>query len=91
MLRLTNSFAFNGVAFNVYLLENAGDVLPVHDHDFSHLTRCEFGEIEAFDESGPIKRAVPADSPFEFPAHRRHGIRAITAGARFVNIFPVSP
>jgi len=88
MLRLLRSFSFKGVAFQVYLLENAGDVLPVHEHDFSHLTRCETGGIEAFDESGPIKQATPADAPFEFRAHRRHGIRALTDGARFVNIFP---
>jgi hypothetical protein len=88
MLRLTQSFSFNGVAFQVYLCEKAGDILPVHDHEFNHLTRCEAGEIEAFDEGGPIKRATLEDPPFEFKAKRRHGIRALTDGARFVNIFP---
>ena len=90
MLRLTNSFSFNGVAFNVYLLEKAGDVLPVHEHEFNHLTRCEAGEIEAFDDNGPIKTATPVDAPFEFRAKRRHGVRALTDGARFVNIFPLA-
>jgi hypothetical protein len=88
MLRLTHGFSFNGVAFQVYLCEKAGDVLPVHEHDFNHLTRCEAGEIEAFDENGPIRRATPTDAPLEFRAHRRHGIRALSEGARFVNIFP---
>ena len=88
MLRLTHSFSFNGVAFQVFVLEKAGDVLPVHEHDFNHLTRCEAGEIEAFDEIGPIRQATPADAPFEFRAHRRHGIRALVDGARFINIFP---
>ena len=88
MLRLTHSFSFNGVAFQVFVLEKAGDVLPVHEHDYNHLTRCEAGEIEAFDERGPIKQATPGDPPFEFRAHRRHGIRALVDGARFVNIFP---
>ncbi len=89
MLRLIRSFNFNDVAFQVYLCEKAGDVLPVHDHEFNHLTRCEVGEIEAFDEAGPIRSATPTDAPFEFHARRRHGIRALTAGARFVNIFPL--
>ena len=53
MLRLTHSFSFNGVAFQVFVLEKAGDVLPVHEHDFNHLTRCEAGEIEALMTSGP--------------------------------------
>jgi hypothetical protein len=87
-LRLVQSFRFNGVAFQVYLCETAGDGLPVHDHDFNHLTRCEVGAIEAFDDRGPIKTATPADVPFEFRAGRRHGVRALTDGARFVNIFP---
>jgi hypothetical protein len=90
MLRLTHSFSFNGVAFQVFVLEHAGDVLPVHEHRFNHLTRCEAGEIVAFDEYGPIKTATPADAPFEFRAHRRHGIRALVDGTRFVNIFPTN-
>lgn len=87
MLRADRSFDFNGVAFMIYE-GDAGDMLPIHSHDFNHLTRCEAGRIETIDDSGPVKQAGPGEAPFEYRAGRRHGVRCLENGTRFVNIFP---
>jgi hypothetical protein len=88
VIRPLNQFDFNGNRHVIYLAENAGDVLApgLHDHDYDHLCLPMSGRIEAFfDDRDPIA-AEGGEPPFEFVAGRKHGIRAVTAGAIFMNV-----
>ncbi len=86
MLRVVSSFVYAGSAYAVYRAERAGDELPMHDHPFEHICVPMTGEIEAFfDDRDPVT-AKPGDQPFEFLPRRKHGIRARTDGATFMNI-----
>ncbi len=84
-------FTFNGVILQEYLCERVGDELPLHSHTFNHLTLCLDGEIECFSGDGKSLRASPGDPPVEYVAGRKHGIRGLTDGARFLNVSPVQP
>ena len=88
MVRLLSSFVYAGNLHAVYRAESAGDELPpgLHEHDYEHICLAMAGEIEAFfDDRDPIA-AKPGDQPFEFASHRKHGIRALTDGAMFMNV-----
>lgn len=83
MLKIVGNFAAI-----MYRLENIGDELPLHAHIFSHASVVMAGEVEAFDDEGhtmPLKDGERV----EFPAGRKHGIRAMTAGAVFINLMPL--
>ncbi len=80
---------FNGLIGQDYTCERAGDELPLHDHNFNHITLCLAGEIEVFTADGKSITAKPGEAPIEYVAGQRHGIRALTDGARFLNISPV--
>lgn len=75
---------YNGV---MHLLENAGDELPGHSHDFAHPTLVLEGEAEAFDDEGKTLILKRGDR-VEFPAGRWHGIRARSPGVVFINLMP---
>lgn len=82
-------FTFNGVVCQPYLCERVGDELPLHGHTFNHLTLCLEGVIECFTADGTALQITPNDPPVEYVAGRRHGIRGLSDGARFLNISPV--
>lgn len=88
-LRLVCTFTFNGVQCVEYLCEKAGDELPLHSHTFNHLTKVTNGEIEAFTNDGQSIRSKAGETPLEYTAGTRHGIRGLTDGAMFLNISPV--
>ena len=83
------SFTFNGVICQEYLCEVVGDELPLHSHTFNHLTLCLEGVIECFTSDGKSLTVTPTDPPAEYVAGRKHGIRGLSDGARFLNISPV--
>lgn len=88
-LRIINSGAFHSNVEVLYGCDHAGDELPLHSHLFNHTTRCLAGEIEIFDETGPRLVLRPDDAAVEYIAGRQHGIRALTDGARFLNVSPI--
>lgn len=73
----------------LYKCEKAGDELPLHSHMFNHTTWAMNGDVEIFDETGPLFVLRPGDGPVEYIAGRQHGIRGLTDGAMFLNISPV--
>jgi quercetin dioxygenase-like cupin family protein len=89
-LRVLRSFEFDRVAFVEYLCEEVGDELPLHSHTFNHLTLAVRGRIRVFtdDNSEGLVLRI-GDAPAEYVAGRLHGIRALDAGAVFLNISPV--
>ncbi len=84
-----------GLRFTRYRFAAAGDELPLHQHDFDHLSLVDLGEVEVFDGAGPESRRIALDpeaQPLLFRAGRPHGLRALTAGAVVLNVGPkVSP
>lgn len=89
-LRVVCTFTFNSVNCVEYKCDKAGDELPLHSHTFNHLTKVTNGEVEAFTEDGKSIRSTCGDPPLEYVAGRKHGIRALTDGAMFLNISPVT-
>ena len=88
MVRPISSFIYGGNLHTIYAADRAGDELPpgLHDHDFEHICVPMSGTIEAFfDDREPIS-AQPGVHPFEFAPRRKHGIRAKTDGATFMNV-----
>lgn len=71
----------------MYRLENVGDELPGHQHDFAHPSIILEGEAEAFDDEGKALILKRGDR-VEFPAGRWHGIRARSPGVVFINLMP---
>lgn len=89
MLHLVKTFHFNGSVFDLYRCDEVGDELPLHSHNFNHLTVVVgAGEIEVFTEQGVVTKGQVGDAPFEYKAGRQHGIRALTDGVMFMNISP---
>jgi len=74
-----------GLRFIRYRFLSEGDELPLHEHDFDHISVVDGGRVEVF---GPDRR-VEADleaKPFMFRAGRPHGIRALSPGAIVLNV-----
>lgn len=90
MLKMVDTFVFNGVSCMEYLCEEAGDELPLHSHAFNHLTKVTNGKILVFTDDGVELECVAGDPPTEYVAGRKHGIRGLTPGAMFMNIAPSS-
>lgn len=88
---MARTFAFNGVQCVEYVADKAGDELPLHSHTFNHLTLCTEGVVECFTADGASVTCTPTDPPVEYIAGRKHGIRGLSDGARFLNISPVLP
>jgi quercetin dioxygenase-like cupin family protein len=82
-------WTFNGLIGQDYTCEKAGDELPLHSHQFNHITLCLEGVVECFTSDGNSIPCAPGDPPVEYVAGRRHGIRGLSDGARFLNISPV--
>lgn len=71
-----------------YLAETVGDGIPLHVHGFNHLTKCIAGRIECFTKEGKSRELSPEDGMVEYKAGVVHGIRALSPGARFMNLMP---
>ena len=87
-MHLISEFTYAGSLHRIYRAERVDDVLPpgLHKHDYEHICVPMSGEVEAFfDDRAPIS-AKPGDLPLEFAPGRKHGVRALTAGAIFMNI-----
>jgi hypothetical protein len=91
-LKIISSWAHGGHRYTEYLCEFAGDGIPLHEHIFSHTTKCVRGKIECYTDEG---KSVTRDadnmelrSPVNYSAGLRHGIRALTDGAIFINDMP---
>lgn len=82
MLRLVGTYEAM-----IYTLDEPGDELPGHVHDFDHPTIILKGDAEAFGAGGKTK-PLPCGAQIEFPAGVWHGVRAKTAGVMFVNLMP---
>ena len=65
--------------YYVYIFKKTGDVLPLHDHTFTHDTVVTVGAVEWFTEKR--REAVEAWHVITFPAGVPHGIVALTDGA----------
>lgn len=87
-LKVLNTFSFDNLYFAEYECDEVGDNIPLHDHPFSHLTKCTHGEIEVFTQDGRTLILKVGDKPAEYRPGTRHGIRGLTVGARFINISP---
>jgi quercetin dioxygenase-like cupin family protein len=70
----------------MYTFEDAGDVLPKHDHDedTAHITIVARGKIKVRGEDWLIE-AVPGQL-VNFPAHQPHEIVALEPSTRIFNI-----
>ena len=88
MLTAAFPFTINGARGTMYRCEEPGDGIPLHSHLFNHITIATAGEIEVFTDDGVSLTLKPGDPPVEYKPGRRHGIRAKTAGAMFMNIGP---
>lgn len=82
MLRQVGAFAAV-----MYTLDNPGDELPGHEHDFDHPTIILEGEAEAFGRDGKTKQ-LSRGARIEFPAGVWHGVRAKTSNVVFLNLMP---
>lgn len=94
-LKIISSWAFNGRRFVEYMCEDIGDGIPLHEHTFNHTTKCTKGKIECFTADGrkTVRDADDLDperrTPVIYKAGLRHGIKALTRGAIFINDMPV--
>lgn len=93
MIHLVHAWSYGGNHHALYRADAAGDELPpgLHEHPYPHSCYATAGEIEAFfDDRAPVT-ACPGDEPFVFAAGRKHGIRALTDGAMFINEREIGP
>lgn len=68
-----------------YLFAKAGDEIPLHDHAFFHSCFCVAGACEIYDDAGK-RVAIEAGETIEFPAQRKHAIRALVDGTQTFNV-----
>lgn len=87
MLPRFESFRLFGTNFIQYDFECVGDELPLHDHPFDHAMLVAKGDVVAFGEDG-VELKLPEGDRIVFPAGKKHGVRALTKGARIFNIMP---
>lgn len=85
MLKVISTTYYRDVVVQLILLERPGDELPLHDHDFEHITLTA-GRLELFDETG--KKMRLERNAVVFPAGVKHGIRALSPNSMFINVSP---
>jgi quercetin dioxygenase-like cupin family protein len=83
-----NTHRVMGQQLVMYHFGEAGDELPLHEHDYAHLSIPIDGRFEAYDDAGKTLAFDRGSHPFGilFEPARKHGIRAATAGAVLLNI-----
>lgn len=75
----------NGTTINIYHAD-AGQGLPKHSHDYSHLTICTAGRCEVRKENKQLMMTKDTQ-PVNLLAGSWHEIEAIEDGTVFVNVF----
>lgn len=84
------AYGFGTTQVVLYLFAKAGDVIPIHFHNFDHVSGAAVGNFEAEDDEGKIVAFGMGSPGVLFPAGKAHVIRAVTDQSVLVNIETVS-
>lgn len=85
LLPQRHSVSYDGVTLNVYHA-SAGQGLPKHQHQFSHLTICHAGSLVVRKEGRELVMTKDTQ-PVNLVANEWHEIEALEDGTVFVNVF----
>lgn len=91
MIASNRVFAYRDCVFSCYDCADPQEVLPLHSHEFEHLTVVTSGKIRIGDGATKILDLVPGDEPVLFPAGQLHSISTLAPNTSFINISPRSP
>lgn len=70
-----------GIYFRAILLQNIGDAVPQHTHDYAHVTLIAAGKVRLWIE-GAWVADIEAFKAIEIEAHRQHVFQALEPNTR---------
>lgn len=78
-------FSYDGDEFTLYNFSKASDAIPMHTHDYSHLTVVIAGKISA--TNGEKSAEFGPASVVNFSSGKPHEITAVEDNTVILNIF----
>jgi len=86
MIEPHHKINYDGASLNIYHA-NKNEGLPMHGHEYSHVTMCNAGSCKVSLENGKNIVMTKNTQPINLLAGIQHEIKALEDGTVFVNVF----